>query len=431
MSSTQWAAIALILFVVGVGIGYMAAPKGAAPAQCPPCECPPCQPQAAPQYKAAFIYIGPIGDYGWTHEHEMARRAVQEMFPWLNTTYIESVPPDQAEGKMEELISEGYNIIFTTSFDYMDPTINEAKKHSDVFFFHCSGYKRWKNSGTYFADFYQLYYLNGLMAGALTRTGKVGYVAAFTIPEVVRHINAFAIGVHEVNPDAVVLVREIGAWYNPDLAADAAESLISEGVDVLAFTEDSPTVLQVAQQHHDRGERVLAFGHYSPMKQYGPDVCVSGQIAHWDRILEDILAKIYSGVYTTQNLENVDYWWKLKEGAVELGCADNEPINPIFIDELRQVHVNETVLLPNGTVLENPDVYKLVMARMIQMGVVWHPDTGTYTFTNDECFDPFTGPLYDNQGHLMAPEGQRLGHDALWTMQWWYQNVQGPPLGGG
>ena len=151
-----------------------------------------------PPIKAAWIYVGPIGDYGWTHAHDLGRKYVDQEFDWLETHYVESVSEAECLAYIESLIGEGYTLIFTTSFGFMDATIEAGQKHPDVILFHCSGYKRSSNVGTYFAEFYQLYYLNGLMAGALTQTGKAGYVAAHPIPEVIRHINAFAIGFAEV-----------------------------------------------------------------------------------------------------------------------------------------------------------------------------------------------------------------------------------------
>ncbi len=416
MTSSQWAAVAIILLIVGAAIGYFAAPKEAAPTTCPPCPeatCPPCpEVPEVKKLKAAWVYVGPIGDIGWTYAHNEGREYVDNKFDWLETTYVESVSAGDLPRVIDQLIQQGYELIFTTSFEFMDPTLEKAKQYTDKIFFHCSGYKRWKNMGTYFADFYQIYYLNGLMAGALTKTKKIGYVAAHTIPEVVRHINAFAIGVKEVCPDCEVHVIKIGAWYDPTKARQAAETLIAEGCDVLAFTEDTPTVVEVAQEHWNAGEWVLAFGHYSPMMDYGPDVCVSGQIVHWEVIYEDIVTKVYLGVYTPENLENVDYWWLLKEGAVELGCAKGEPINPKFIDQLKAIMVTEKI---TG---QEMSVYDLVMLRLQQM------------MEESPTFDPFTGPLYDNEGNLRALPGQRLGHDDLWTMQWWFENVIGPPLGG-
>ena len=440
MTSTQWAALSIILLLVGVALGYLFAPTTtvtvtqtktvgqAGQAGTTTVTVTKTISPEGKKIKAAFIYVGPIGDIGWTYAHHQAKEMVDKKYDWLETTHVESVAPADAAGVIEQLISQGYDVIFTTSFDFMDPTLEEAKKHPDKIFWHCAGYKRAPNMGTYFADFYQIYYLNGLMAGALSKTKKIGYVAAHLTPEVVRHINAFALGVKEVCADCKVYVREIGAWYDPTKARQAAESLISEGVDVLAFTEDSPAVVQVAQEHYQKGERVLAFGHYSPMEEFGKDVCVSGQLVHWEKIYDDILSKIYAGSYSTDNLEDVDYWWKLKEGSVELGCTFNQPINPKFVDELKSVKVQETIQLPNGTILENPDVYTLVMARLIQMGAIW---TGSkWIYANDETFDPFTGPIYDNNGNLKVLPGQRIGHDELWSMQWWVENVVGPPLGG-
>ncbi|HEY7494946.1 MAG TPA: BMP family ABC transporter substrate-binding protein, partial [Candidatus Tectomicrobia bacterium] len=153
---------------------------------------------AQQKLKAGFIYIGPIGDYGWTHAHDQARQMVQQAFPWLETVYVESVPEGQVETFVEQMVRQGVRVIFTTSFGYMDGTLAAARRYPEVLFAHASGFKRAPNMATYMADFYQLYYLNGLMAGALTKSGKVGYVGAFPIPEVKRHIAAFAIGLREV-----------------------------------------------------------------------------------------------------------------------------------------------------------------------------------------------------------------------------------------
>ncbi|RLG53715.1 MAG: BMP family ABC transporter substrate-binding protein, partial [Thermoproteota archaeon] len=326
---------------------------------------------------------------------------------WLETAYAESVSEADVDRIIDRFIQEGYDIVFTTSFGYMDATIKAGSKYSDKIFFHCSGYKRAGNVGTYFAEFYQVYYLNGLIAGALTKTGKVGYVAAHPIPEVIRHINAFAIGVKEVNPEAKVYVRWLFSWYDPAKAREAAEALIAEGCDVLAFTEDSPTVVQVGQEYTEKGRQIYTFAHYSPMLKFGPDSCVSGQLVHWEKIYEDIIAKVYLGVYNTTNLQSVDYWWMLREGAVELGCDFGVPINPKFIPLLKEIKVTEKI---TG---EEMSIYDLVMLRLKQMS------------EEVPTFDPFTGPLYDQEGNLRARPGERLGHDELWTMMWFVDNVVG------
>ena len=356
--------------------------------------------------KAAFIYLD-SKDSGWSYMHEVARHHIDEKFPWLKTVYAEEVSEANIEDYIKRfVIEEECDIIFTTSFAFMDATIEAAKKYPDTIFFNCSGYKRAPNVATYFAQFYQLYYLNGLMAGALTKTGKLGYVAAYPIPEVVRRINAFALGAKKTNPGATVDVRWLFSWYNPTEARTAAQSLIEGGCDVLAFTEDSPTVVKVGQEYTKKGEPVYTFASYSPMQKLGPDSCVSGQLAHWEVLYEDILANVYAGLYTSQNLGNVDYWWMLQDKAVELGGEFDLPINPKFEPILRQQKIIDPLL---GEI----SIYDLVMRRLGEMSEV------------TVLFDPFTGPIKDQEGRLRIGAGQRASHDELCLMDWFVENVVG------
>ncbi|GAB4307272.1 MAG: BMP family ABC transporter substrate-binding protein [Candidatus Bipolaricaulota bacterium] len=356
----------------------------------------------ADKIKAGFIYVGPIGDYGWTHAHDVARRIVDEQYDWLETVYIESVPEGEVETYIDQLVRQGCNVIFTTSFGFIDGTFAAAQRYPNVIFAHASGFKRAPNMATYMADFYQVYYLNGLMAGALTKTGKIGYVGAFPIPELKRHISAFTIGVREVNPTAEVHVRWIYEWYNPAAAKEATEALIAEGCDVFAFTEDSPTVIQVA------AERGLAsFAHYSPMYAFAPDYVVSGQLVHWEVIYDDFLVKVHEGVYTNKNLTHVDYWWLLAQKAAELGAEIGMPVNPQYVAPLQ------------GYVIDHPtfgriSVYDLVFVRYNQMA-----DPGI-------TFDPFEGPVYDRKGNLVVPAGMWMSYDHLITMEWAADGVVGP-----
>ncbi len=206
----------------------------------------------------------------------------EKAFPWLETTYVESVPEGEVGVFIDRMVQQGVQVIFTTSFGYMDGTLEAAKRYPNVIFAHATGFKRAPNMATYHADFYQIYYLNGLIAGALSKSGRIGYVGAFPIPEVKRHISAFAIGAREVNPKAEVYVRWINAWVNPAAAKEAAEALIADGADVFAFTEDTPTVIQVAAKH-----QLPSFAHYSPMYQFAPEYVVSDQLVHWDKIYLD------------------------------------------------------------------------------------------------------------------------------------------------
>ena len=356
--------------------------------------------------KAAFIYVGPIGDYGWSNAHDAGRLAAMEQFPWLETTYAESVPEGDSLRYIDRYIQEGYDVVLTTSFGYMDDTITAAAKYPEKMFWHCSGFVRDANLGTYFSEFQQLYYLNGLMAGALTKTDKVGYVGAFPIPEVVRHIDAFALGVKAANPDAEVHVRWIYSWYDPTAATEAAEAMIAEGIDALAFTEDSPAVVQVGQKHTEQGNQIYTFGHYSPMLEFGPDSCVSGQLVDWGKIYIDIFAKMYSGAYTNENLEGVDYWWMLKQDACALGGDFDTPITEKFVDELKAYMITDPLL---GEV----SCYDLIMTRLDQMK------------EETVLFDPFTGPIYDNEGNLMYAVGERASHDDVWSINWYVDNIIG------
>lgn len=360
--------------------------------------------------KAGFVYVGPVEDFGWTAAHDQARRYVEKIFPWLSTTFIESVPEAEAARYIERLVAEeDVDVVFTTSFGFMDPTIEVAKKYPNKIFFHCSGFKRLPNLGTYFADFYQIYYLNGLMAGALTKTNKVGYVAAYPIPEVIRHINAFALGVKEANPEAKVYVRWLFAWYDPTRAREAAQALVSIGVDTIAFTEDSTAIVEFAQQQYMEGKQIYVFSHYSPMQDIGPNVVVSGQIVHWEVIYADILMKIKMGIYNNTNLENVDYLWMLKEGAVELGGKPGIPINPKFVNELKNKYLPGTTL----------SVYDAIISRLALMKDANVP------------FDPFTGPIRDQDGNIRIPGGQRATIEQLFTekMNWFVDNIIGSPSG--
>lgn len=359
--------------------------------------------QEAKLLKAGFIYVGPIGDFGWSYAHEQARQIVEKTYPWLETLCVEAVPEGEVEGVIDRLINqEGVDVIVTTSFGFMDGTFAAAQRYPDKIFFHCSGFKRAPNMATYMADFHQVYYLNGIIAGALTKSNKLGYVGAFPIPELKRHINAFTLGARRVNPNAEVLVRWLQtSWYDPAGAKEAAESLIAEGVDILAFTEDSPTVVQVAAEHG-----LPSFGHYSPMYKFAPDFVASGQLVHWEAIYLDFFAKIYAGLYTSENLENVDYWWLLREGAVELGADFGMPVNPVFKDRLESVVVNDPVY---GEI----SVYDLIFTLLHAMS------------DPEYAFSPFTGPIYDRKGGLRVSPGVRLTMDELITMEWAVDGVVG------
>ncbi len=352
--------------------------------------------------KAGFIYVGPVGDYGWSHAHDMGRKFAESKLPWLETIYIESVAESDSARIIDRFIQgEKVDVVFTTSFGYMADTLKAGKKYPDKKFMHCSGFKQLPNVGTYFADLYQTYYLNGLMAGAMTKTNKIGYVAAFPIPELIRHIDAFALGIKATNPKAEVHVKWIYAWYGPDKAREASEALIAEGSDVLAFTEDTPAVIEVGQEHTEKGRQIYTFSHYSPMQPYGKDSVVSGQLVDWGVMYVKILQDIYNGTW-----KNNDEWWLIAEKAAILGGSFENIINPKFVGELKMKMV------------DTPDfgkisAYDLVVKRYEQMK------------KGPDVFDPFSGPIKDNTGKLKIKEGQRASKGDLLSIRYYVDNVAG------
>jgi simple sugar transport system substrate-binding protein len=352
--------------------------------------------------KAGFIYVGPVGDYGFSHAHDVGRKFAESKLPWLETVFIESVAESDSSRIIDRFIQgEKVDVVFTTSFGYMDDTIKAGAKYPDKIFMHCSGFKQSPNVGTYFADLYQAYYLNGLMAGALTKSDKIGYVGAFPIPEVIRHINAFALGIKATNPKANVHVKWIYAWYGPDKAREAAEALIAEGCDNLAFTEDTPAVIEVGQEHSEKGQQIYTYSHYSPMQPYGKDSVVSGQLVDWGVMYVKILQDIYNGTW-----KNDDLWWLIAEKAAILGGSFDNIINPKFVGELKMKMVN------------TPDfgkisVYDLVVKRYEQM------------MKGTDVFDPFVGPIKDNTGKLKVKEGQRASKGDLLSIMYYVDGVVG------
>lgn len=352
--------------------------------------------------KAGFIYVGSAGDYGWTYAHDQGRKYAETKLPWLETVFVESVAESDSARIIDRLVQQQKcDMIFTTSFGYMEDTVKAGKRYPDTTFMHCSGFKNLPNVGTYFGDLYQIYYLNGIMAGALTKTDKIGYVAAFPIPELIRHIDAFALGIKAANPKARVHVKWIYAWVGPDKAKEAAEALITEGCDTLAFTEDTPAVIEVGQHHAEKGKQIYTFSHYSPMESYGKDSVVSGQIMNWGDMYVKILEDFHNGTWS-----NEDMWWLAKEGAAILGGSHDSPINPKFLPELKQA------MIDSGDFGEI-SAYDLVMKRYEQMkeGV--------------DVFEPFTGPIRDNKGELKIKAGEKASKGDLLSIMYYVDNIEG------
>lgn len=352
--------------------------------------------------KACWLYVGPVGDYGFSYAQDLGRKATAADLPGITTAYVEAVAEADVEATVDQLVADGCNVVLGTSFGFGDGLLAAAERYPDVIFGHATGVERAPNLLTYMADFYQVYYVNGLIAGGLSSSGIVGYIGAFPIPEVKRHIDAFAIGVKEANPDAKVVVRWLYNWFDPAGAKEATEALIADGADVFAFTEDTPTVAQTAAAHG-----YPSFSHYASMLPYAPDTIASGQLVNWGVLTTDILSKVIDGTYTSTNLEDVDYFWLLAQGAVEVGAEPGMVINPAYEEALKE----RTVELANGDRLS---VYDLALLRIEQMA------------TDPVAFDPFTGPVYDRKGNLVYAAGVTPSVGELLGLQWAADNVEGP-----
>src|SRR5215813_4854978 len=232
----------------------------------------------ANKLKVGFIYLGPVGDMGWTYQHEVGRKGlVKDLGDKIETTYLENVPegPD-AERSIEQLVRSGHKLIFTTSFGYMDQTLKVAKKYSRVHFEHATGFKRDTNMATYAGRWYEGRYIQGQIAAKMSKAGVLGYIVSFPIPEVISGINATMLGAQSVNPNIKVKIIWVNTWFDPGKEADAAKALLDQGADIIMQHTDSPAAVQVAAQ---RG--VYAFGQDSDMIKFGPKTQLTAVVDNW------------------------------------------------------------------------------------------------------------------------------------------------------
>ena len=273
----------------------------------------------AADLKVGFVYVGPPGDFGWTYQHDQGRKAVERAFgDRVETTFAENVPEGaDAERVMTQMALSGHDMIFATSFGYMDPVINVAAKFPDVKFEHATGYRRAENVSTYSARFYEGRTVIGHIAGKMTKTNVVGYIASYPIPEVVRGINAAYLAAKAANPDVEFKIVWVFTWFDPAKEADAANALIDQGADVIMAHTDSPSPLTVAE------ERVYAFGQASDMLQFGPNARLGSIIDDWDPYY---IARVQAALDGTW--ESTDTWDGLAPGMAALGgFSDKIPMS--------------------------------------------------------------------------------------------------------
>ncbi|MCH9845830.1 MAG: BMP family ABC transporter substrate-binding protein [Alphaproteobacteria bacterium] len=254
--------------------------------------------QASAQTKVAFVYIGPIGDHGWTYQHHQGVEYVKKQLgKRVKVTYVENVPENNDSTRViEQLARSGHDIIFTTSFGYMNPTINVAKKYPHIKFEHATGYRRFENVSTYSARFYEGRYVIGQIAGKMTKTNIIGYVASLPIPEVVRGINAAYLGAQSVNPNAKIKVVWVNSWFDPVKESEAARMLIAQGADILMQHTDSPVPMAVAEE-----AGIYAFGQASDMSKFGPKAHLTSIVNNWGPYYVARINAVREGTWQSQD----------------------------------------------------------------------------------------------------------------------------------
>jgi len=267
---------------------------------------------AAPEaLKVAFVYVGPVGDAGWTYAHDAARKQVEAQFgDKVKTTFVESVPESAADAErvFRDLAGQGNKLIFGTTFGYMEAMLKVAKDFPDVKFEHATGFKTAANLAQYDVRTYEGAYLAGVAAGKMSQSGKLGVVASVPIPEVLRNINAFTLGARSVNPNATTRVVWVNKWFDPGKEREAATTLIGQGVDVLMQNTDSAAVVQTAEE-----KGVLAFGWDSDMSKFGPKAHVAASSIDWNVYYGKRVAAVLDNKWQTGST-----WWGLKEGMIDL-----------------------------------------------------------------------------------------------------------------
>lgn len=252
---------------------------------------------AQQKLKIGFIYVGPVGDFGWSHQHDEGRKAIEKALgDKVETTFVESVPEPDSERAIEQLARTGHGLIFTTSFGFMEPTVKVARKYPNVKFEHATGIKRAPNLATYAAKFHEGRYIIGQIAGKMSKSGIIGYVGAFPIPEVVAGINSYFLGAQSVRPDIKIKVVWANSWYDPGKEADAAKALLDQGVDMLAQHTDSPAPLQTAEA---RGK--FGFGQASDMERFAPKAQLTAIVDNW------------SDYYVARAKATLDGTWKSED----------------------------------------------------------------------------------------------------------------------
>jgi len=325
--------------------------------------------------RVAFVYVGPVGDAGWSYSHDLGRQHLEQQFgDDVVTSYVESVPEGRKARKVLAELAEENDIIFATSWGYMVPMQRVAAQFPGVKFEHATGMRRGDNLSTYATRAYEARYLSGMVAAAMSKTGKIGYVAAFPISEVIRGLNAFTLGAQAVKPHVKVVVEWTQAWYAPQKAKRLSHKLIDQGADVLAQHTDTPAPIEVAQA---RG--VYAIGYHSDMSGFGAKSHLASVVHDWANVYERRIQAL-----TDQNWSAKDVWSGLKDSSSKLTAI--------------------SASVP-GHVVQRVEVAK---QKII-----------------DGRLAIFSGPIKNHKGRVRVKAGRELSDDDLQRMNWYVQGVEG------
>jgi simple sugar transport system substrate-binding protein len=330
---------------------------------------------AAGPYRVAFMYVAPVENAGYTYQHDLGRKAVEAKFgAKVKTTFVENVAEGADAERVIRKLAEGNELVFTTSFGFMEPTLKVAKQFPKVKFEHATGYKRAANVATYSARFYEGRFLAGVLAGRMTKSNVIGFVGAFPIPEVIQNINAFQLGAKLVNPKVTSKLVWVSTWFDPGKERAAAEALMSQGADVIVTHTDSPAVQEAGEA---RG--VFTIGFDSDMGRFGPKTCLSSVVSDWAPYYVPEVEAAMNGTWKSH-----DTWGGIKDKLIVMA-----PFNPaVPADVAAEVNARQA---------------DIVSGKLL----------------------PFAGPLKDNAGADKVASGAALTDEQILSMNWLVEGVEG------
>ncbi|WP_131193978.1 BMP family ABC transporter substrate-binding protein [Lichenihabitans psoromatis] len=327
---------------------------------------------AADKVKVGFVYVGPVGDFGYSYQHDLGRQYLQKQLgDKVETTFLENVAETDSARAFEQLARSGYQLIIGTSFGFMEPELKVAKSFPGIKFEHATGYKRAPNLSTFSARFYEGRYIIGQIAAKMSKTHTVGYVASFPIPEVVAGIDAFMLGAQSIDPTMKVKIVWVNSWFDPGKEADAAKALLAQGADIIAQHTDSAAPLQEAEK---AGK--LGFGQSSDMSRFAPKAILTSIEDNWGDYYVQETKAVMDGTWKSH-----DTWGGLDAGMVKMGPYVNMP------DDVKKMAEDTEAAIKSGKLL------------------------------------PFKGPITKQDGTVAVKDGESLPDKEILGLNWYVKGI--------